>query len=91
MSEITNKENEEGDSDNIIIELKVCYVGTLHKPQYFCHTGCQLFYSRKQILHSAQHLNVIVLIMKEDIDLTIEEKWRKQETRLVLWLQLKRN
>ena len=31
ISDITNEENEEGDSDNGIIEVKVCDVGTLHK------------------------------------------------------------
>ena len=32
MSDITNEENEEGNSDTSMIEVQVCYVGTLYKP-----------------------------------------------------------
>ena len=32
ISDIKNEDNEQGDSDNFIIEVKVCDVGTLQKP-----------------------------------------------------------
>ena len=46
-----------------------------------CHNKCMhRTDNRTRIFgHSAQHITVRVFIMKEDLDLIIEEKWRKRD------------